>query len=200
MNTANSATTRTTQLVCQCTQAQVLVWQDRRRCIGCGSWLEDNLHIASYYVVTRALHKLLNHSFKSSRTASNGRIIKEVVFAKQRMVDQERLELELLDDPAQPTVKCSVRWFKLDERADYQYFNKVSRRVVNHNQIPEVVRSVATQLAIAHLQPGSLRFTEINLAGDFEGRKFIRMEQSYALDEATAHDTSLILRVEFSWQ
>ncbi|CAN5131333.1 hypothetical protein BH11CYA1_BH11CYA1_06860 [soil metagenome] len=194
MNTKND------QLSCKCGQSQVLVWQNNRRCIACGAWLEDNDHVATYYVVNRTLHKVLNHGFVSSLTASNGRIIKEVVFAKKNAVEQQRLEFRLPESTDCATeVRCSVRWFKLDERADYQYLNKASGRVVNNKQVPAAVRAVACQLARANMQPGSLRFTEVNLAGNFEGRKFIRMEQSYALDEATAHDTSLILRVEFSW-
>ena len=46
--------------------------------------------------------------------------------------------------------------------------------------------------------PRSLRLTEASVDTDYEGRKFIRMEQSYALAE-DSQVASLVLRVELSW-
>ena len=189
----------TAQTCSHCPHSQILVWQDRRRCIACGAWVEDDQHISTYYVVNRDLHILLNHGFVVRANGNNGRIIKEVVIAKQRPVEQHRLEFQLPESMGTTAVLCSVRWFKIDKRIDYQYLNKVSRRVLDSKPVPEEVRSATRQLVMANTQPGSLRITEVNLSGDFEGSKFVRMEQSYTLNEATAHDTSLIVRAEFSW-
>ncbi|MFA7340181.1 MAG: hypothetical protein WC028_25600 [Candidatus Obscuribacterales bacterium] len=200
-STSNTTTNDTTAHACpHCPQSQILVWQDRRRCIACGAWLEDNQHLATYFVVTRALDILLSHGFVGGLNADSGRIIKEEVLAKQRLVEQQRLEFQQLESTEKTTaVRSSVRWFTLKKPVDYQYLNKASGRVLKNQQVPEAVRSAARQLATANTLPGSLRVNEVNLTGDSEGRKFIRMEQSYVLDETTAHNSSLILRVEFSW-
>ena len=186
--------TATTQGCVYCPQSQVLVWQNKRRCLSCGNWLENSQDFSTYYPVTRVLHKLLMHGF----TGKDGRIVDNVVNTKQRTVSQKQLEFQYSGPRHNALVQCSLGWFKLNEAANYQHPDQTGSDFKDSQHVPEVVRSVASQLTVAH-SPAAMRFSEINLVGDCEGQKFMRLEQSFAVNEAIADTTSLIVRLEFSW-
>jgi hypothetical protein len=153
--------------------------------------MHEDPDIATSYVVARALNILLDHGFAGQD------LIQETVYTKRHMVNQQRMELSF--PTSAEGLTCSVRWFILPERENYQYLNKIKAKVLDISQVPEVVRAAAARLSEANTCPGSLRFTEANVSTDYEGPRFIRMEQSYSADEGSKAYASLILRVEFSW-
>lgn len=195
MNTLE-VTSSTPRLSCasscpRCQSNHILVMHNKMRCIHCGHRLRDEADEPTFYVVARAISILLDFEFHNHlvahETVSTG--------SQHQVVDQRRMEFHLRFNDK---VCCSLRWFRSAQDARYQYLNRVKAKVIEAPTVPYDVTNVVRELCKSNTNPGSLRMTEAVVHGS--GRQFIRLEQSYSVDDEDRHLPSLVLRAEFSWQ